>query len=419
MLEYFFERSCRVFQLRRGPLAEHLDGLARELHFKGYRLRSGQKILSIAGQFNIFARSQGITSASMVDDTFAQRFIKEELAFMGKFESAVCAVRHMMDYLHRNGIIPTPDEAIYQDPNPDEELLIRYGEHLVQVRGLAEITRHGCLRGARIFLRWYRERHPGRALGDLLGSDVLKFVIEAFGQSHTTTWKKRICCDARSFLRYLRWEGIISHDLDRTVPRIPHWRLAKIPRHLPWGKVRELINSVRTDTADGKRDKAILLLIATLGLRNNEVHGLQLRHIAWKSSEIRLPRTKGLRERVLPLTSEVGEALKDYILNGRPQSDRPEIFLKQFAPCGPFTKAGSISHIIRKHLLQAGIDAPSTGAHMLRHSLATHMINAGVSIFNIADLLGHASIDTTAIYTKVDVSHLASVALPFWEGEAR
>ncbi len=417
MLEYYFKQRCRLLQLRRGPLAEHLDGLARELHFKRYRLKRGQQILSIAGRLSIFAQRQGITSASQVDDALVERFLKEELAFEGVFKYAPSALLHMMDYLRRNNVIPTPSEEKPHDP--DEDLLIRYNEHLLRVRGLAQVTRDGCLRGARVFLRWYRERHPGHALGDLLGSDVLKFVIEAFGWPHTTTWKKRICCDARSFLRYLRWEGIISLDLDRTIPSIPQWRLAKIPCHLPWEKVRELIDSVDTDTAEGKRDKAILLLIATLGLRNQEVQSLQLSHIAWKSSEIRLPRTKSRRERVLPLTSEVGEALADYILNGRPTVKGNEVFISQNAPRGPYVKAGSISYIIRKRLLQAGIKAPSTGAHMLRHSLATHMINAGVSISNIADLLGHASINTTAIYTKVDVSHLASVALPFWEGEAR
>lgn len=417
MLEYYFKQRLRLIQLRRGPLAEHIDGLARELHLRGYRFWTGRQILSMAGRLNTFARLKGITSASQVDDAFAERFLKEELALEGDFKYAPSALMHITDYLQRKGVIPTPSEDKLQDP--DEDLLIRYDHYLLNVRGLAKITSHGCLRGARVFLRWYRERHPGRALGDLIGSDVLSFVFEVLDKPHTSTWKKRICCDARSFLRYLRWERIISLNLDRTIPSIPQWPLAKIPRHLPWKKVRELIDSVDTDTAVGKRDKAILLLVATLGLRNKEVQTLQLSHIEWKSSKIRLPRTKSRRERVLPLTSEVGEALADYILNGRPSGKWGEVFMRSIAPEGPYTKAGSIACIIKRRLLEARIKAPSTGANMLRHSLATHMINTGVSISNIADLLGHASIKTTAIYTKVDVSHLASVALPFWEGEAR
>jgi len=417
MLEYYFKRRSRLLQLRRGPLSEHLDGLARELHLNGYRLVCGQQILSIAGRFSIFARTQSITSASQVDDVLAERFLKEELAFEGDFKYAPNAMLHLMDYLRRNRVIDTPGNDKPQDP--DEELLTRYDTHLLRVRGLAESTREGYLRGARQFLQWFRDRHPGHSLGDLCGSNVLAFVTEAFGQPNSTVWKKSVCSLTRIFLRYLRWEGIISLDLDRTVPSIPHWRLANIPRHLPWEQVRALIDSVDIDLPEGKRDRAIILLIATLGLRNKEIRSLQLGHIAWKSSEIHLPRTKSLRERILPLTSEVGEALADYILNGRPKVDRSEVFLSHIAPRGPYVKAGGIVQIIKKRLMLAGIEAPSNGAHMLRHSLATHMINVGVSVYKIADLLGHASIDTTAIYTKVDVKHLASVALPFWEGGTR
>jgi len=408
MLEYYYRRRSRLLQLRRGPLAKHLDGLARELHINGYRLTTGQQILSIAGRFSNYARTQ---------DDLTERFLKQELAFEGEFKYAPNALLHIMDYLRRNGVITTPSEDLPH--NPDEDLLIRYDAHLLKVRGLAEITREGYLRGARIFLRWYREKHPGRALNELLGSNVLNYITQAFGRDLSAVWKKHICCDTKSFLRYLRWEGIISLDLDRTVPSVPHWRLAKIPRHLSWEQVRALIDSIEADSLEGKRDKAILLLIATLGLRNKEVRALQLSHIAWKLSEIHLPRTKSLRERALPLTVEVGEALADYILNGRPQVDSSEVFVSHTAPLGPYTNAGGITQIIKKRLQRAGIKAPSNGAHMLRHSLATHMINVGVPVYKIADLLGHSSIDTTAIYTKVDVSHLTSVALPFWKGGER
>jgi len=417
MLEYFFEQRYRLLQLRRGPLTEHLEGLARELHSKGYRPWTGRQILSIAGRLNTFARIRGITCASQVDDVFVERFLKEELTLEGEYKSAPNALTHLMDYLQRQCVVKSPKEDRLQDP--DEDLMISYNNHLIKIRGLTQATSDGCLRGARIFLRWYRKQHPNCALGDLLGSDVMDFVTEAFGWTHTTTWKKRICCDVRSFLRFLRWEGIIRLELDRIIPSIPHWRLARIPRHLRWTQVRKLIDSINTDTAEGKRDKAIILLIASLGLRAKEVYSLQFSHIMWKSSEIRFPSTKSSRERVLPLTSEVGEALTDYILNGRPEVEVDKVFISHKAPVGPYASAGSISSIIRKRLRQAKIKAPSPGAHMLRHSLATRMINNGVSISNIANILGHTSIKTTAIYTKVDVKHLASVALPFWEGEER
>jgi len=347
MLEYFSKQPCWLLRFRRGPLAEHLDGLAYELYCKGYQQTTGRNILSLAGRLNTFARLQGITDASQVDDAFTERFLKEELAFEGNFEYAPAALMLVTDYLQRKGVIQTRIEDKLHDP--DEDLLSSYDDHLLKVRGLTQSTRDGCLRGARIFLKWYREQHPGRSLSDLRGSDVLDFVLQVFNRTQTIYWKKRICCDIRGFFRYLRWENTLSINLDRVVPRIPKWRLSKIPRHLPWKKVRELINSINTDTPDGKRDKAIILLISTLGLRSKEVHTLKLSHIEWKLSEICLPSTKSHKERVLPLTTEVGEALVNYILNGRPKGRGDDVFMRHSAPVGPWVSAGSISNVIKRH----------------------------------------------------------------------
>jgi site-specific recombinase XerD len=170
---------------------------------------------------------------------------------------------------------------------------------------------------------------------------------------------------------------------------------------------------VDTSHPVGLRDKAILLLLATLGLRGHEVRALELRDIAWRAGEIRLPRTKTRRERLLPLLHEVGAALADYLLHGRPSLAVPQVFLRHLAPPGPLTSASSIAWIVRRNLHRAGIAVTRGGAHMLRHSLASKMVNAGVPIESVADVLGHASIDTTAIYTKVDTTTLAAVALPF------
>ena len=417
MLEYFFKRRSRLRQLRRGPLSEHLDGLASELRLKGYIRQAGQQILSICGRFSVFARIQGIEKAEQINEILAERYLKEELAVEGDFKHAPNALQHLFSYLQRKGVISTPEGNSPADPLV--ELLNRFDVHLRDVRGLAQITREAYLRGARRFLKWYQEQHHQRKLEELRGTDVLNFITEFLEQAISDVWKKHLCSQTRIFLRYLRWEGIIELDLDRTVPSVPHWRLARIPRHLPWEQIQTLIDSIDTLTPEGKRDKAILLLIAKYGLRNKEIRSLELSHIAWRVAEIHLPRTKSLKERMIPLTREVGEALADYILNGRPAVDNSHIFLSHRAPRSPYLIASGISSIVKKRLLQAGIKAPSYGTHLLRHSLATRMVNVGIPIGEIADLLGHASIDTTAIYTKVDVTHLAEVALPFLEGGAR
>ncbi len=417
MLEFFFKRRSRLRQLRRGPLAEHLDGLAGELRLKGYGHCAAQQILSVSGKFSNFVRTQGIEDAGQVDQVLLDRFLSEELAIEGDYKYAPNALQQLMGYLQRNGIVPSPENNAPMDP--DSELLTRFNAHLQDVRGLAQSTREAYLRGGQRFLNWFRTRNPQRKLTDLRGTDILNFITEFLKQSCGDVWKKHLCSQTRIFLRYLRWEGIIELDLDRNVPSVPHWRLTTVPRHLSWEQVRSLIDSIDTDTPEGKRDKAIILLIATLGLRNKEIRTLCLDHIAWRVAEIRLPRTKNLKERILPLTSEIGETLADYVLNGRPAVDSPDLFLSHRAPHSHYQTASGIVNIIGKHLKKAGIKAPSNGAHMLRHSLATRMVNVGVPIGEIADLLGHASIDTTAIYTKVDVNHLASVALPFIRGGVR
>jgi site-specific recombinase XerD len=156
-----------------------------------------------------------------------------------------------------------------------------------------------------------------------------------------------------------------------------------------------------------------------LGLRNGEVRCLRLVDVRWRAGEIHLPKTKSSKARVLPMPHEVGAALADYVLHGRPGVDVPEVFITHRAPYGAFTTPGGVGAIVADHLRRTGIATPCRGAHMLRHSTATRLVNAGVPIKTIADVLGHESIDTTAIYTKVDMTRLALAALPFPTGGAR
>jgi len=305
-----------------------------------------------------------------------------------------------------------------------EKLLADYGLHLQEVRGLACETREAYRGSAQRFLRWLgSKRSEADQSGQLIfpGHDVLDFVTEQL-QAHagfSRSWRKRLCSETRSFLRYLQWRGIVCEDLALLVPTVPCWRLSSMPRHLSWDQVRTLLERVDVSEPVGKRDKALLATIALLGLRNQEARTLKLDQIAWRAGEIRLPQTKAGRERVLPLSDEVGRLLADYLLHGRPRIDLPYVFLRHKSPLGPISDRHTIARIVCKRIRLAGIDAPSRrGAYLLRHSLATRLVNARVSIKQIADVLGHASIDTTAIYTKVATTSLTEVALPFPGGVA-
>ncbi len=412
MLDKYFVKPTRLRQLRRGPLGPYLDDFAAELHRQGFKLSTGQHHLSLCSKFSTFARSEGVTDVAVIDDAFARRFL-DDLAVEGCFPEADCAVRLLLAFLRSRGALSSLPE-----PEADRDAVVdAYDAYLRDVKGLQPTTREGYVRGAERFQRWAGSQ--GLSLGRLSRADVLIFISSALNDGRSPSWRSHVASQTRCFLRFLGGEGHAPVGLERAVPRTARWRLASVPRHLPWEKVRQLIDSVSTFHSVGLRDKAVLLLLAMLGLRSGEVRRLQLPDVRWRSGELHLPKTKSSKARVLPMPHEVGAALADYVLHGRPAVDLPEVFVTHRAPRTAFASSAGIGGIVADHLRRSGIAAPCRGAHLLRHSMATRLVNAGVPIKTIADVLGHQSIDTTAIYTKVDVTRLAMAALPFPTGGAR
>jgi integrase len=220
----------------------------------------------------------------------------------------------------------------------------------------------------------------------------------------------------RGYLRFLAATGVCRLSLDHAVPIIPQWRLSALPRFLPGGAVEQVIASCDLTKPHGVRDRAILLLLARLGLRAGDVLMMRLSDIAWDEGMIRV-RGKGRREIRLPLPQDAGDALLDYLSRGRPSADADRIFLRSRAPYRPFRDSSVISSIVRLALKRADIlDAPSRGANLLRHSAATSMLRAGATLDAVGTVLRHRSIDMTAHYAKVDVTMLQLIAQP-WLGE--
>jgi len=432
VLEHFFRSRTRMRQLRRGPLEEHIDAMAADLQNLGYAKQTGLRVLSFAGQFSRFARSQGVVDARQMDENLAKRFV-EECVDDGVYEDvATIGVRHVLRHLRSRGLI-SPKAVLFPDvmgskllgvntlspgvalvgDDPLSGLLGRYDIFLRDVKALVPLSRELRVRHARIFLEHHVARHGRIACGDIDTREVMDFVKANSNRNPGRGWIQQLCSNTRGILRFLSWEELASEGLDRAVPKIPRWRAATLPRHLPWQKVRALIDSVDTAPACGKRDKAMLLLFAMLGLRNHDVRTLRLEHIAWREAEIRLPRTKNRRARSLPLPQEVGEAIAHYILHGRPASAQPFVFLRHMAPHTLFHTSSGVAGIILRHLRRARIKAPRRGAHLLRHSLAARMVNVGVPIKEIADMLGHASLESSSTYAKVDLASLGIVPLAF------
>jgi site-specific recombinase XerD len=404
MLDFYFDSTVRKRQLRRGPLVEPLDGLAAEFQCASYAGTTARRYLSIIGQFSGYLRLLGL-AVDDIDEVVVARFLAD-----GFFQEGPAAMRHLLDYLRRSGIIAPPSPPT---PHPFVTTLEGFDRYLRDVRGLAPSSRQQSVAHARILIDWLRERYAQEALARLAGTDVLEFISDRVSRYRSRSSRAHVCSTTRGFLKYLHSSGTIATDLARTVPRVSTPRLASLPRGLPWEQVRALIDGIDTSHPDGMRDKAVLLLLATLGVRSGELRALEFNHIKWQAGEIRLPRTKSRRERVLPLLHEVGVALADYVLHGRPAVAVPQVFLRHGPRPGPLGTGNTVIWIVRRHLQRAGIQQPRGGAHLLRHSLATRMVNAGVPIKSVADVLGHVSIDTTAIYTKVDTTTLATVALPF------
>jgi integrase len=217
----------------------------------------------------------------------------------------------------------------------------------------------------------------------------------------------------RSFLRFLTMRGILQKDLSADLPKIRVPRDAKIPSVWEQELIVKLLQAVDRSSSKGKRDYAILLLACRLGLRVGDIRTLKLDQLHWEDSTIEITQSKTATPLRLPLTSEVGEALIDYLKSGRPQTAHREVFLKVNPPFDPFT-GNNLHHIVTYWRLLAGIrfrTPQKRGIHSLRHTLATRLLEKETPITTIAEILGHASLESTRIYAKADVEALRNVAL--------
>ena len=248
-------------------------------------------------------------------------------------------------------------------------------------------------------------------------AELIRRVIVAEAGRSSRPYLQTMTTALRGYLRFLAASGACRPRLDRAVPTVAHWRLSALPRYLAVADVERLIASCDLTKTRGIRDKAILLLLARLGLRGGDILNMRLDDVAWAEGTVRVC-DKGRREVRLPLPQDVGDALLDYLEKVRPHVDEDRIFLRSSAPYRPFANSASISDVVRLALMRAGItDPPSRGANLLRHSAATGMLRGGATLDAIGSVLRHRSPDTTAHYAKVDVAMLLRIAQA-WPGDA-
>ncbi|MGH9137869.1 MAG: site-specific integrase [Acidimicrobiales bacterium] len=313
----------------------------------------------------------------------------------------------MLEFLRGLGVVPTPPRSV--PVIEAERLAEHYQAYLVQERGLAAGTMVGYLHVARLFCA-ARAVNGELHLDRLTAAEVTEFVL-AECASRSVGSAKSVVCGLRSLLRYLYVAGHVESELDAAVPTAAGWRLATVPVTVGRAEVARLLASCDRRTTFGRRDYAVLTLLARLGLRAGEAAALELADVDWRAGEI-VVRGKGRREERLPLPADVGEALAGWLRRGRPRCEAVTVFTRVRAPHRRLTSSG-VSNIVGAACARAGL--PAVHAHRLRHTAATEMLRAGASLPEVGQVLRHASVLTTAIYAKVDHDRLRTLALP-WPG---
>ncbi len=410
----FFKDVRTIERMKRGPLGRYITLYGDQLLAHGFRRKSGRRKLQLAADFTRWLNRKKIVANQVLAKHVGDYLQSRKRSGVGIHLGDRAAVIGFLKLLREQRVTK---ERIPQPPvTPSQKLLREYDLYLQKERSLSLATRINYVPFIRQFLVSRFDR--GRVdLSGLRAVDVLKFVRRTAGQLKN----KRVLLMTtalRSFLRFARYRGEITLDLAACVPSVASWSLSTLPRSLPPAQVEQVLaNARQRPTAVGRRDYAILLLLARLGLRGGEVGNLVLEDIDWENSRIAI-RGKGDRVAHLPMPADVGKAIAAYLQSGRPRvSGDRRLFLRVRAPLTGFKGQGSVGSVVKHALQRAKIDSPRKGSHQFRHTLASTMLQKGSSLSEIGKVLRHRSPDTTAIYAKVDLLSLRSLALP-WPGGA-
>jgi len=396
-----------------GPLAAQIGSFAESVSEQGYSLVSIHRQVLLAACFSRWLKEKGVGLRSIGSD-HATRYLRYRARHVRPGRGDAAALKHLIGFLRDGGVIPREKKSVFH-PTPAEDCAQAFGQYLLEVRALARSTIINYIPFIRSFLQ---DRFgPGRVtLSHLCARDVVRFVQRQAPRLHRKR-AKLMTSALRSFLHYVRYLGEITLDLAAAVPVVANWSMTSIPRAISAEHVRQLLASIDRRTVVGRRDYAILLLLARLGLRSGEVASLELNDIDWNLGQVSVRGKSGRRNR-LPLPTEVGKAIAAYLRRGRPDSISRHVFLRARAPICAFRGACGVGSIVRHSLQRAGIQGTTLGAHQFRHGLATEMLPRGASLSEIGELLGHRHPQTTKIYTKVDIKALRTLALP-WPGGVR
>ena len=409
MPDCFRPRPEELQPLEVGSLAPYLASFGASLCRQGYCHANGWGKLRLVADLSRWMDRKRL-APKQLDEAQLAAFLhtrwKRTRMRSGDRATMALVLRH----LRQSNISPPPSPPA---PRTDIELIERaYEDFLLNERSLVPASVEQYLPVARRFLA--HRFGSGKAwLKKLRASDVTDFVLHDSANRGRRS-AQLMASVLRNFLGFLLQQSRISANLAAAVPTVAGGRLSELPRFLEAKQVERVLRSCDRRTKVGKRDYAILLLLARLGLRAGEVARLTLDDIDWHAGQL-LIRGKGPRVDRLPLPQDAGQALAAYLQRGRPDCSSRHIFIQRNAPHEPLAGHSSISNVVRAALARAQVQSHHQGAHLFRHSLATTMLRSGASIAQIGQVLRHQLPQTTEIYAKVDLNALRALALP-WPG---
>ncbi len=388
-----------------GPLEPFRDGFRGFLIAEGYAPKSIELRLALFSHVSRWMGERGLAPSGLA--AVGEEFFKERRRRYS-WLTTTRSLAPLRRYLAVIGVVSV-DSAPPAASSPAEELIERYRRYLACERGLAAGSIELYLVQVRRFLAaWW----PG---GEVLAGELDAAGIIALVRREATrsggAQAKTVVCALRSFLRFLYAAGLTERPLAEGVPSLADRRRESIPRYLQPEVLAALFAGCDIATVAGRRDLAVLRLLSRLGLRSGEVAALSLEDLDWEAGEI-VVAGKGRRRERMPLPPELGDAIVAYLLDGRPPSRERIVFLGLDAPHAPLSRCGVKSIVY--HCCDRA-ELPRVGPHRLRHTVASETLRAGGSLSEVAQLLRHRWVQTTATYAKVDHSSLRALALP-WPG---
>jgi site-specific recombinase XerD len=408
MLEHFFRKRKRIQAIRGGPHGVLLEGFAEELRQTGYIEKAARARIRAAEHLLQWTEREGIPITDVTEELlkpFRQHLERCQCPGFGPVRLDLFrGDRLFLDHLRSTGLLTTSSE-----PHQDPPLLVAFRQWMRQERGTGDSTLYQYSLRIQALLA-----HLGDDPRRFDAQNLRQFVLETHRHEGWGVAKK--CTTAlRMFLRFLVAEGQCATGLDEAIPVLARWRCSSLPRYLLPEDVERVIALCNPSTPAGRRNRAILLLLARMGLRAGDIVKLRFGDIDWREASVRVS-GKGRRETQLPLTQEVGDALVAYLKAGSLRNDTEMLFLCARAPYRVLRSHTTVSSIVARAMRRAGISCPVRGAaHMFRHAAATAMLRHGVSLQEIAKVLRHRSVETTQIYAKVDVTALQRITQPWPE----